>query len=66
MKILKGIFSQNCNDYEQIKSVINSMKPEIDKCFGPALKREAAVFQEKLSSMTGFIKEQYLEIKSIQ
>lgn len=56
MKILTGIFSQNCNDYEQIKSVINSMKPEIDKCFGPALNREAAVFQEKLSSMTGFIK----------
>jgi hypothetical protein len=55
MKLQSSLISQNTSNQDEIKKLINSMKPEIEKTFGSQFKKEVSDLLENLGNMTDII-----------
>ena len=55
MRLQKTLLLNNTKNKEEIKAVINSMKPEIAHVFDPAMQQEVTDLLHNLSGMTEII-----------
>jgi hypothetical protein len=65
MKLQSSLISQNTSNQEEIKKLINSMKPEIEMTFGTQFKKEVSELLENLGNMTDIIETNFSQIKDI-
>ena len=65
MKLQSSLISQNTSNQEEIKRLINSMKPEIEMTFGTQFKKEVSELLENLGNMTDIIETNFSQIKEI-
>ncbi len=65
MKLQSSLLSQNTTNQQEIKAVINSMRPEIASTFGQALEQEVAGLLQSLAGMTDIIEANFSQIKDI-
>ena len=65
MKLQSSLITNNSNNQQEIKSVINSMRPEIANTFGKALEHEVSQLLQNLSGMTDIIEANFTQIKDI-
>ena len=65
MRLQKTLLLNNTKNKEEIKAVINSMKPEIAHVFDPAMQQEVTDLLHNLSGMTEIIQANFSQIKDI-
>ena len=65
MKLQSSLLTQNTTNQQDIKAVINSMRPEIANTFGKALEQEVAGLLQSLAGMTDIIEANLSQIKEI-
>ena len=65
MKLQSSLLTQNTTNQQDIKAVINSMRPEITNTFGKALEQEVAGLLQSLAGMTDIIEANFSQIKEI-
>ena len=65
MKLQSSLLTQNSTNQQDIKAVINSMRPEIANTFGKSLEQEVAGLLQSLAGMTDIIEANFSQIKEI-
>ncbi len=65
MKLQSSLISSNQTKQEDIKSIIESMQPEIANIFCSALQQEVSAMLGNLTGMTEIIEDNFVQIKHI-